>query len=425
MTPGWAVNEEKTWVVAFNHEQKINDHWSAFLNAGVMRDEKPMSVAGYYNGQTFSFKDHFDGTFTSTFNLSASQTHNQYVGTGLKSKYDFGFMKNDLLIGVDKSYAKNWTSSSKQFKVTGNLYRDNNWDNPGLIAPDTYLSSKYTTDSFTIIDTMSFFDDRLQFTAGMHHQNYHAQSYNKSGKQTGSQKYHGTSPNFGLVYKFTPDFSIYANHSETFLGGRVVGSSYANAGELLDPAKTKSNEFGFKFKTGRMLNTISFFRAKEPGAYADSNNVYGYNGRTLYKGIEISTTGQISDKLSMMAALGYTRYIWDKSNNKLEQGRDANGIPKWNANLALVYDPNDSLSILGRMSFVGGAKIHYGAFEVPSNTRFDLGIKYRREIDHTPVTFSAMCYNVFDKKGWYTADQGNQLIVSDPRTFVVSATFDF
>lgn len=44
---------------------------------------------------------------------------------------------------------------------------------------------------------------------------------------------------------------------------------------------------------------------------------------------------------------------------------------------------------------------------------------------HTPVTWSAMCYNVTNKKGWYSADQGNQILAADPITFVVSAEIKF
>ena len=42
-----------------------------------------------------------------------------------------------------------------------------------------------------------------------------------------------------------------------------------------------------------------------------------------------------------------------------------------------------------------------------------------------PVTVSAMCYNMFNKKAWYSADQGNQLLIGEPRTFVLSAKFEF
>ena len=54
-----------------------------------------------------------------------------------------------------------------------------------------------------------------------------------------------------------------------------------------------------------------------------------------------------------------------------------------------------------------------------------LGVKYESVIGHTPVTWSAMCYNVTNKKGWYSADQGNQILAADPRAFVVSAEIKF
>ncbi|WP_440253292.1 hypothetical protein [Dialister succinatiphilus] len=44
LNPSWAYQESRTWLMTLNHEQKINDHWAAYLNAGIMRGEK--SLAG-------------------------------------------------------------------------------------------------------------------------------------------------------------------------------------------------------------------------------------------------------------------------------------------------------------------------------------------------------------------------------------------
>lgn len=86
--------------------------------------------------------------------------------------------------------------------------------------------------------------------AGVHHHSYQSRSYNANGTIKDEKDYDGNCPTYGIVYRFTPSLSVYANHTETFLGGTVVptGKGYKNEGDLLDPAKTKSNEFGIKLK---------------------------------------------------------------------------------------------------------------------------------------------------------------------------------
>lgn len=59
---------------------------------------------------------------------------------------------------------------------------------------------------------------------------------------------------------------------------------------------------------------------------------------------------------------------------------------------------------------------------LPSYMTYDLGVNYKTAFNKTPVTLTAMCYNLTDKNYW-TA-YGNNLILSSPRTLMLSATFD-
>lgn len=60
------------------------------------------------------------------------------------------------------------------------------------------------------------------------------------------------------------------------------------------------------------------------------------------------------------------------------------------------------------------------------NSTFDFFVKYKTEWSGTPVTLSAACYNVFDRDYWLLQPgQGNKLMLSMPRSFVLSASFDF
>lgn len=433
INPSWAYNESKTWLMTLNHDQKINDHWSAFINAGIMKNDTPVNISGSsmasVGSGAFQFNPDgsFDGKIKRNLSISASGSTSRYIGAGLKSEYDFGFMKNEFLFAVDRNSATNRTASSRSLgSYIGNIYENNDWAMPDLTPVSTRLGSKYTTKGYTIVDTMKFLDEKLIINAGVHHHNYQSRSYNANGTIKDEKDYNGNCPTYGVVYRFTPNLSVYASHTETFLGGTVVpdnGSHYANAGDLLDPAKTKSNELGVKFKNGKLIHTLAMYETKEPGTVVTADNYYKYDGETKYKGIEWTTAGSIGEKWDFIASIGFNRYIWTRNSNPALNGMTADGIPKWNGNLALSYHPNESMSILGRASYIGKSHIGHGTYTVPQYYRFDLGVKYDTVMGHTPVTLSAMCYNITDKKGWYTADQGNQLLATDPRTFVLSAEF--
>ena len=429
LNPSWYGSTSKTRLFAFNHEQKLGKNWSAFLNAGYMKNEVPISVSGSAMTRAVNFTGQYDGKFSRALTQSASATRRRYIGLGFKSEYDFGSVKNEFMIGVDKSYSDSWTGKSSKNLGTfiGNMYTKHTWARPDLSLVGVRPNSRATSEGINVVDTIKLFNDKLLISAGLHHQKYRTESYNtaKGTFNTGRDD-SANCPTYGIVYKFTPDTMAYFNHSETFLGGTVVSTTagYKNAGEILPPAKTKSNEIGVKFKTGSMLNTLSFYRCNEPGYMADSEGYYRAVGRTQYKGVEFSTSGTIAKKWDIMAGLSFSRgYVWKRNSNPNLNGVTGNGMPKWYGNLAVAYHPDEKVSILGRLSYIGKAPICYGLFTAPSYTRVDLGVNYKTTMGKYPVTLSAMCYNVLNKKGWYTADQGNQLLAADPRTFVVSAEF--
>ena len=55
----------------------------------------------------------------------------------------------------------------------------------------------------------------------------------------------------------------------------------------------------------------------------------------------------------------------------------------------------------------------------------DLSATYRTRLGGTPVSLQAACYNVFNRSYWILQPgQGSKLLLSMPRTFMLSATFD-
>ena len=78
------------------------------------------------------------------------------------------------------------------------------------------------------------------------------------------------------------------------------------------------------------------------------------------------------------------------------------------------------------MQFVGATSFYtdnHVSIDVPSFTVWDFGAQYKTKAFNTPVTFSAMCHNAFNRAYWNF--NGSNGFLSRPRTFVLSASFDF
>lgn len=412
--PDWSYNEYDNWIAALNHEQKLGEHVSAYVNAGYHRED----WYGYIDGNP-TVQNNAGDFLISMTNYPLDLTK-KYIGIGIKGDFKIGDVQNNYDIGADKNWMKyalqnnpGWSWSNQ----TGNLYADNSWLNPGIAHwKPAHSYSQYMT-GWHVIDTLKALDDKLQITLGLH-------GHKITRKTPGAvdQESDAICPTYAVSYKINPDVMVFADHTESFGAGTLVGNTYENQGEMLDPAKTKQNEIGVKFKTGNLMNTVSAFQIKQ------ANNVSvwksGYtkpflvqDGEMETKGLEWAVSGQIGQKWDIIGGFMYL-------NAEQNDGSDANGTPDWSVNFGAIYHPDEAWALKGRINYLSDCTINNGELEVPSHTVFDLGASYRTKIHNTPVTIDAMCYNVAGKDYWNARANASSLILGAPRTFVVSATFE-
>lgn len=202
---------------------------------------------------------------------------------------------------------------------------------------------------------------------------------------------------------------------------------------MLPPTKTKQDEFGLKYKTGRFLHTLSMYTIKKANGIAvpngDGTERYALDGEQRNRGIEFSTAGDISDKWSVILGLTYMDARQRKTEHGRNDGRRVEAVPEWSGDLALIYKPNDVLQVTSRLSYVGSEVIRNTAsysqpIHMPSVALLDAGISWDTHIGSQPVQLSAFCYNLLNKEYWYAAGS-NAIGLGAPRTFAVSAQFSF
>lgn len=188
-----------------------------------------------------------------------------------------------------------------------------------------------------------------------------------------------------------------------------------------------------------MLHSLAVFQMDQASymVEGDTSNpkdaYYTQNGKNQFRGIEYSLTGKVARKWSLMGGLMYLHgerkntpdVTWSGGSLKPAVSKDgwyANGVPKWNAVLAAEYEPDDKITAIGRLNYMGKSHVNDNGVMAPAYMTVDLGLRYKMKFDSTPVTLSAMCYNVLGKDYWIS--RGTSVALGAPRTFMLSAQFD-
>ena len=421
-----------TWMAVLNHEQKINDNWTAFFNGGYSRYDLYKNMTGRASDPYKVIND--KGDFESVDRDGPLKITNYYAETGIKGEIYTGSIKNNIVLSVDKSWSTQWSGASSVVTgFAGNIY-EGRYDNlnPVIGKSSVLKSNKSAFWGWGIVDTLEY--GKGQLMLGIHGQHSDVETYS-SGKLSNSTSSSATSPILGFIYKPVDNLSLYASHTESFSGGTAVTNvKYTgNRNAILDPAKTKQNEIGIKYENAGLMTTLSAFNIKKAGTVDEWRNGLLYctqDGEDEYKGIELSFNGKIAPKWNMMGGI---MYLDAKRNKTTDSNKDGvgdydgyrvNGASKWNSVLSLEYEASNSFSILGRALYNGSSTINNEKLHVPSYLTFDLGINYKTKINNTPVTLTAMCYNLTGKDYWLPQSGTNYLALSNPRTLMLSAQFE-
>lgn len=443
--PDWYYMEYDSWLTAVNHEQKLNDHVTAFVNAGYHKED----WSGYVDGSPYITND--QGSYRIGQTLSPLTFEKKYIGVGIKGKFELGATTHDYMLSVDKSWVDSWLGDETAFYqknpdgsykyVDGKLVPEVGLGSLasgylGGLTPTTRKTNaphwyKEEASGWHVTDNISMLGERLQLLLGVHgHRVSYTNYQGSTDADRAERKSDAIAPTFALNYRITDDFSAYISHTENFMMGNYASNDtkpdgsfkYKNHGELFAPAKTKQNEFGFKLKNGTVLHTLSFYEITQPN-YTDikigSDVYYGELGEQKNKGIEYTVVGSLTDKLDIVGGLNYLNA------KQALTGKQVNGAAKWSGTLGLLYKATDNLSWIARAQYLGRAPIFNEKFDVPSHLVFDFGATYNTKLNDTPVTLTAMIYNAFGKDYWQARSGSNGLILSTPRTFVLSAGFHF
>jgi iron complex outermembrane receptor protein len=208
----------------------------------------------------------------------------------------------------------------------------------------------------------------------------------------------------------------------------------SNGGIAQDPYQAKQLEAGVKYDGGSFGLTADVFQIKRGfGLYEPSGAglVYRADGEQRNRGVEFSMYGQASEHVRLLGGATILDATYTRTQGGLLEGKDATGTPRTQANVNVEWDiPGlEALTLDARAMYTSSQYADAAnTLEVDSWTRFDLGARYAGTLGDRKIVYRLRINNVADTASWISVGGypgANYLVLGEPRTFSLSASYDF
>lgn len=233
------------------------------------------------------------------------------------------------------------------------------------------------------------------------------------------QNYYRLSPRAGVLYELVPEaLTAYYSYSQSFTppgaGARVADTS------TFLPETGDMHETGMKASLfdGRLSLTAAGFYIERQNVVALVNFPFSTQiGEVRSQGAELSATGYLTDRLSLVANYTYTDARQTEDSVATRVGQRFRNVPYNVANLWSRYNIIDNCThTLG----LGLGIVHVGdrtgdldaSFLLPSYTRFDAGVFY----DRGPLTAQLYLENIGDTRYFVSSLSDQQVYPGAPVT---------
>jgi iron complex outermembrane receptor protein len=245
----------------------------------------------------------------------------------------------------------------------------------------------------------------------------------------------------GLIYKPRHNMSLYANHGSSVLPGeRAASSGVANPNEPLSPYRSTQWEVGYKVELADIDLNTALFHITRPTAYAGDDNVYRVQGEQRNRGIELMAKGKVTDQITVFGGVTWLDSEVTKTDTALTEGKQAIGVPEWQANLLTEYAFSEAflpgITSSLNLHYTGERAANaYNTAWAGGFTTVDLGIRYSGEVIGRAITANLKVNNLFDERYWASVfpsniagdstSSGSTVFIGEPRTVKASMTMSF
>jgi iron complex outermembrane receptor protein len=238
-------------------------------------------------------------------------------------------------------------------------------------------------------------------------------------------------PNVALVFNPRRDWTVYGSYAQGLEHGGTAPLLTTNVNEILDPSKSKQFELGVKAAFARdWTMSAALFRITRPFEYTDAAFTYVRNGEAVHEGVEFSAQGRAARDLTVGVSLAALDARQQDTGVPAFDGKRVTNVPKFRSAAYLDYAVPQmaGLALNGNWQYASSKAFSPdNSVKVPGYHLFNLGARYATRVSGASTTLRFNIDNVFDKFYWRDVTQslGGYLFPGAPRTFRVSAQFDF
>lgn len=402
-------------------EYEFTPAFTAYINYGQAKGNEEYFYAGSQGRRIINSA----GDFTARVGGYRGWYEVDTYEVGLRGFKQLGSVSNNYaLVYNDFNRIAGGAVAHATAQYTGNIYQSPNLPKPTVNFGVIPQNGDLQLNSIGLINTFGFVQDNVLLTLGARQQTLYSGIFNNGVKKDAYDESKVT-PTSALLVKLG-NYSLYGNYSEGLSQGAIAPSTAVNHDEQLPPFVAKQHEIGVKYNAGTFGVTAAVFQITQPNTYTTSNRLVD-DGEQRNRGLELSTFGQPLSGLRLLGGVTFIDAEQTKTQDGINNGKDAIGVPKVNVVINGEYDifAVPGLSLTGRISGFSEAQANAANTQsIPGWTTFDAGARYVTHISGNKVTLRANVMNLADKNYWNSVSR-SFITMGAPRTALLSATIDF
>lgn len=434
----WTYSNERDTFGTVRGEVDLHDDWTAWFAGGARSSDEANALAN------LTLTNAATGAAT-TYRFDNTREDRVRTGeVGLRGSLRTGPVRHELVASVsafrlDKRAAFGTSPSSGAALLQTNLYAPVDHVQPAMTTVRNRLEDPATTGmtrlrSAAVADTLVLLNERLRVTLGLRHQQLDLRNYAyDTGLQTSVYARSRTSPMGGVVWKFGPQLSAYANYIEGLAQGDTAGTSAGSAlvGTVLPPYVSKQKEVGLKFDGGRIGGALALFSTAKPRSFLIPDVSFTAAGEDRHRGVELTAFGEPMRGWKLLGGVTWLDAEQRKTGVAATDGRRVIGQARSLVNLGSEWQvPGvEGLSLDARVVHTGRVYANStNTLSAPGWTRVDVGARYGVELLGHWLTIRGRVDNLGNRDHWASSGgypNSGYLVLGAPRSVTVSVSMEY
>ncbi|MBN8211810.1 MAG: TonB-dependent siderophore receptor [Xanthomonadales bacterium] len=427
---GGPLSRQDNTVARIDLAQMLSERWTLNVHAlaldqdGAQYDLLPST---FFSGQAGLIAT---GRIDRLYNYEPQRDRQLYqFNADLVGKLSTGSLEHTLLIGAD-TYRDRFDSKTTSFVPGPSI----DIRNPvyGQVPPlDLSALPLFDQEGRTrwtgvYVQDQIAFANGIELIAGVRHDRSSAR-FGAPGTRANDQRF--TTPRLGAVWQFAPNQSVYAQFQE----GVSANNGRNLAGDSLDSEQARLYEIGHKLQAngGRLTSTVALYQLTKRNIANYVPDISGFFdtiavGEARARGLEWDLSGQLTDRLAVIASYAYTQSEVTCDENFV--GKRLPNVPRHSGSVWARYAAGERWTFGGGVFAQGGrAGDRANTFVLPGYARVDAMAAYRFPLGRAKGQLQFNVNNLFDRE-YFT---GSHQHVTDwnqpgaPRTVLATFRIDY